>query len=143
LFKYVGFVAPYLQLYDEFTGYETLEILAKIRGLKNFGERIESVLRSVNLYNRRNDIVRGYSSGMKQRLKYACALLHEPIVLVLDEPTANLDSEGVDMAWSIAREQKSKGILIVATNEPDEIQMCDEVINLDELKLKSRERVVK
>jgi heme exporter protein A len=143
LFKYVGFVAPYLQLYDEFTGYETLEILAKIRGLKNFGERIWSVLKSVNLYNRRNDIVRGYSSGMKQRLKYACALLHEPIVLVLDEPTANLDSEGVDMVWSIAREQKSKGILIVATNEPDEIQMCDEVINLDELKLKSRERVVK
>ncbi len=142
-FKYVGFVAPYLQLYDEFTGYENLEILARIRGLKKFGEKIESVLNRVNLYNRRHDLVRGYSSGMKQRLKYACALLHDPIVLILDEPTANLDAEGVDMVWSIAQEQKSKGILIVATNEPNELQMCDEVINLDELKLKAREKVVK
>ena len=104
-FKFVGFVAPYLQLYD--------------------------------------DLVRGYSSGMKQRLKYACALLHDPIVLILDEPTSNLDSEGVEMVWAIAEEQKKNGILIVATNEPEELKMCDEVINLDELKLKMKRQIVK
>ncbi len=142
-FKYIGFVAPYLQLYDEFTGYENLEILARIRGLKNYKSKIEEVLKRVNLYARRDDLVRGYSSGMKQRLKYACALLHEPIVLILDEPTSNLDAEGVEMVWAIAREQKKKGILIVATNEAEELQMCEEVINLDELKLKSREQIVK
>jgi len=142
-FKYIGFVAPYLQLYDEFTGYENLEILARIRGLKNYKNKIEEVLKRVNLYARRDDLVRGYSSGMKQRLKYACALLHEPIVLILDEPTSNLDAEGVEMVWKIAQEQKKKGILIVATNEAEELQMCEEVINLDELKLKSREQIVK
>ena len=142
-FKYVGFVAPYLQIYDEFTGYENLEILARIRGLKNYKEKIEDVLKRVNLYSRRYDLVRGYSSGMKQRLKYACALLHEPILLILDEPTSNLDIEGVEMVWAIAEEQKKKGILIVATNEPEELQMCDDVINLDELKQRVRNQIVR
>ncbi|CUT04457.1 hypothetical protein JGI24_01498 [Candidatus Kryptobacter tengchongensis] len=80
---------------------------------------------------------------MKQRLKYACALLHEPILLILDEPTSNLDIEGVEMVWAIAEEQKKKGILIVATNEPEELQMCDDVINLDELKQRVRNQIVK
>lgn len=142
-FKYVGFVAPYLQLYDEFTGYENIEILARIRGLRNYKEKINEVLELVNLYSRRNDLVRGYSSGMKQRLKYACALLHEPMVLILDEPTSNLDSEGVEMVWALAEKQKKKGILIVATNEPEELQMCDDVVNLDELKQKVKNQIVR
>ncbi|MEN3038361.1 MAG: ABC transporter ATP-binding protein [Candidatus Kryptonium sp.] len=142
-FKYVGFVAPYLQLYDEFTGYENIEILAKIRGLRNYKEKINQILELVNLYSRRNDLVRGYSSGMKQRLKYACALLHEPTVLILDEPTSNLDSEGVEMVWALAEKQRKNGILIVATNEPEELQMCDDVINLDELKQKVKNQIVR
>lgn len=142
-FKFIGFVAPYLQLYDEFTGYENLEILAKIRGVKDYRRKIEDILERVNLYTRRNDLVRGYSSGMKQRLKYACALLHEPVVLILDEPTSNLDPEGVEMVWAMAEEQKKKGILIIATNEPEELKICDEVINLDELKLRTKRQIVK
>lgn len=133
-FRYVGFVAPYLQLYDEFTGYENLELSAKMRGLKNYDRKISEVLNLVGLYTRRNDLVRGYSSGMKQRLKYAFALLHEPPVLILDEPSSNLDSEGVELVWKIAAEQKEKGILIVATNEADEIKMGEEILNLDEIK---------
>jgi len=142
-YKYVGFVSPYLQVYDEFTGYENLEMLARMRGLRNCRGKIDEVLNRVNLYSRRDDLVRGYSSGMKQRLKYACALLHEPPLLILDEPTSNLDVEGVEMVWAIAEEQKKRGILIIATNEPDELKMCDRVINLDELKLKMKEQIVR
>ncbi len=140
-YKYVGFVAPYLQLYDEFTGYENLEFFARMRGLKNYRDKIEEVLYRVNLLSRKDDFVRGYSSGMKQRLKYACALLNDPFLLILDEPTSNLDSEGVKMVWTIAEEQKKKGILLIATNEPDELKMCEKVINLDELKLKMKEQI--
>ncbi len=142
-FKYVGFVAPYLQIYDEFTGYENLEILAKLRGMKNYKTRVYDVLNRVNLFSRKDDLVRGYSSGMKQRLKYALALLHEPPLLILDEPTSNLDPEGVEMVWAIAEEQKRKGVLIIATNEPNELKMCEKIINLDELKLKMKEQVAK
>ncbi len=142
-FKYVGFVAPYLQIYDEFTGYENLEILAKLRWMKNYKARVYDILNRVNLFSRKDDLVRGYSSGMKQRLKYALALLHEPPLLILDEPTSNLDPEGVEMVWAIAEEQKRKGILIIATNEPGELKMCERVINLDELKLKMKEQIAK
>ncbi len=142
-FKYVGFVAPYLQIYDEFTGYENLEILAKLRGMKNYKTRVYDVLNRVNLFSRKDDLVRGYSSGMKQRLKYALALLHEPPLLILDEPTSNLDPEGVEMVWAIAEEQKRKGVLIIATNEPNELKMCEKIINLDELKLKMKAQVAK
>lgn len=142
-FKYVGFVAPYLQIYDEFSGYENLEMLAKIRGMKNYKDEIYEILNRVNLFSRKDDLVRGYSSGMKQRLKYALALLHKPPLLILDEPTSNLDPEGVEMVWAIAEEQKRNGILIIATNEPDELKMCEKVINLDELKLKMKEQIAK
>ncbi len=142
-FKYVGFVAPYLQIYDEFSGYENLEIIAKIRGMKNYKDKIHEILNRVNLFSRKDDLVRGYSSGMKQRLKYALALLHKPPLLILDEPTSNLDLEGVEMVWAIAEEQKRNGILIIATNEPGEVKMCEKVINLDELKLKMKEQIVK
>ncbi len=142
-FKYVGFVAPYLQIYDEFTGYENLEILAKLRWMRNYKARVYDILNRVNLFSRKDDLVRGYSSGMKQRLKYALALLHEPPLLILDEPTSNLDPEGVEMVWAIAEEQKRKRILIIATNEPGELKMCERVINLDELKLKMKEQIAK
>ena len=75
---------------------------------------------------------------MKQRLKYAFALIHEPEVLILDEPTANLDPEGVELVWTIAKEQRERGILIVATNEAQEMAMCETEINLDQLKLKKK-----
>jgi len=57
---------------------------------------------------------------MKQRLKYAFALLHNPIVLILDEPTSNLDEEGIEFVQRIVKQQKEEGVLIVATNDKEE-----------------------
>jgi heme exporter protein A len=68
---------------------------------------------------------------MKQRLKYACAILHGPQVLILDEPTANLDVEGKAIARAVFEEQRQRGIAIVATNEPQELAWSTSVINLD------------
>ena len=71
-------------------------MFARIRGLRsNLIQDSERLLKKFGIYERRNDEVRTYSSGMKQRLKYAAALLHTPEILVLDEPTANLDEEGI------------------------------------------------
>ncbi|TAK63966.1 MAG: ABC transporter ATP-binding protein, partial [Bacteroidetes bacterium] len=133
-FKYCGFVSPYLQMYDEFTALENLHFVKKIRGVQASDEFILSLLERVNLSAAKNQLVRTYSSGMKQRLKYAFGLLHQPPILMLDEPTANLDSEGKATVHAIVEEQKQKGILIVATNEPDEIKWGDTIINLDEFK---------
>lgn len=127
----IGLVSPYLQLYDEFSALENLELLSQIRSNDfAFAERAEEGLRLVGLWDRRHDFVRTYSSGMKQRLKYAFALLHRPSILVLDEPTANLDADGVSIVKRVVGQQKESAILIVATNDEDEAAWCRQRILL-------------
>ena len=130
-FNYLGFVAPYLQLYDEFTGLENLQLFRNIRGLNTSKESLEELLCSVNLLERRNDFVRTYSSGMKQRLKYAFALFHNPPILILDEPRSNLDAEGIATAYKIIEEQQQHGIVIIATNDDDDLAHCKHIIDLN------------
>ncbi|SRR5260221_7575066 len=130
-YKYTGFVSPYLNLYDEFTGYENLEITSRIRG--DSAENINDVLQQVGLYERKNDLLRIYSSGMKQRLKLAFAVLHKPVILLLDEPTSNLDKDGITIVTEIAQAQKEKGILIIATNDEYEKSLCTKEININSL----------
>jgi heme exporter protein A len=122
---HIGLVSPYLQMYDEFTGLENLEVLSRIRADHDITDAvITDALKNVGLWERRNDYVRTYSSGMKQRLKYAFAMLHRPEVLILDEPTSNLDAEGIAMVERCVKEQSSRGMLIVATNDPEEATWC-------------------
>jgi heme exporter protein A len=130
-YRYIGFVSPYLNLYDEFTGYENLLITTKIRGASP--DNINDVLRKVGLYDRRNDLLRIYSSGMKQRLKLAFAVLHDPKILLLDEPTSNLDKEGIAVVTQLTNEQKQKGILLIATNDEYERSLCEQEININKL----------
>jgi heme exporter protein A len=127
-YKYIGFVSPYLNLYDEFTGYENLHFVTKLRGLKS--GIIDDVLKRVGLFERRHDLVKIYSSGMKQRLKLAFAIIHSPLILMLDEPTSNLDSEGISAVDNIAEEYKHGRILIIATNDEHERSLCKSDINL-------------
>src|SRR5690606_32287532 len=130
--KYSGMSAPYISLYDELSGKENLEFFA---GLKNVSlSNVEPLLKRAGIYNSRNKTVKNYSSGMKQRLKLCFALLNEPVVLILDEPMTNLDSEGNEFVRAICEEQKQKGILIIATNNPDETALCSEILNVEDFK---------
>jgi heme exporter protein A len=131
VYDHVGFIAPYLQLYEEFTAWENLDLGRRIRGLKVPDGMLLALLERVDLHDRKNHLVRTYSSGMKQRLKYAFALLHQPPLLILDEPTSNLDAEGVQIVHEIMKEQVEKGILIVATNEAEDLLYCTRTLDLD------------
>lgn len=128
-YNYIGFVSPYLNLYDEFTGYENLHFVTKLRGLKS--GIIDDVLKRVGLFERRHDLVKIYSSGMKQRLKLAFSIIHNPLILMLDEPTSNLDAEGIKVVDNIAEEYKHERILIIATNDEHERSLCKSDINLN------------
>ena len=122
---HIGFVSPYLNLYDEFTALENLQILSRIRtASRQQNERIKELLTLVGLWDRRDDFVGTFSSGMKQRLKYAFALLHNPEVLILDEPTSNLDADGIEVIKKIILEQKKRNILVIATNDKEEATWC-------------------
>jgi len=129
--NHIGFVAPYLQLYDEFTGSENLLLACHVRGRRGMSVDSESLLRRVGLFAYKDDRVGTYSSGMKQRLKYAFALLHGPALLILDEPMSNLDEAGIQVVVEIIEEQKQVGIVVVATNDADEARLCEENVDLN------------
>jgi heme exporter protein A len=76
------------------------------------------------------DELRTYSSGMLQRAKYVMALIHQPEILILDEPTSNLDEEGVRIVYELIKKQMKDKILILATNEPEEFKFGDKQISL-------------
>lgn len=134
LHNYLGFVSPYLFLYDEFTAEENLVHFANIRGIKFDRERSGFLLNKLNLYERREDLVRGYSSGMKQRLKFIFALLHNPKLIILDEPTSNLDSEGKEKVYELISGGAKENLIIIASNEDSDLSLCGKVINIEEYK---------
>jgi heme exporter protein A len=128
---WIGLVSPYMQLYDEFSAEENLQLACAMRGRRWNAAAIHALLKKVFLYERRSDAVRTFSSGMKQRMKYAFALVHRPPILILDEPTTNLDAEGIQMVKEIMREQQEQGILIVATNDVTDVERCDLQVDLN------------
>ena len=134
LHNHIGFVSPYLVLYDEFTALENLNHFAKIRDVKFNKEKIDYLLNKFLLFNRKDDFVKTYSSGMKQRMKFIFALMHSPQLLILDEPTSNLDTEGKESVYSIIKEEGLNNIVIVASNEESDLALCGEIIKLEQFK---------
>jgi len=116
----VSLVAPYLNLYDQLSGEENLQFFASVRGGSITGKEIESLLEKVGLANRGLDLVSTYSTGMKQRLKYAVALSNIPKFLFLDEPMSALDDDGKSIVIEVIDEFRDKCIIVLATNEKEE-----------------------
>ena len=133
----VGFVAPYFNVYEGFSAYENLEFVAKVRRLEEAKKRIQEVLEQVSLSKRSEDLVKTYSSGMRQRLKLGVAILTNPPLLLLDEPTTTLDIAGIEIVQRLMHNQIEKGgLLVMATNNPDEVSWCDSAIAIEEFRKK-------
>lgn len=128
----IALVAPYLNLYGNLTGEENLKFFATVSGRNITGKDINELLETVGLAGRGSDFVSGYSSGMAQRLKYAVALFKQPQFLFLDEPTSNLDAAGKKIVFEIVERQRSKSIIIIATNEVKEIDLAQQQIRVDQ-----------
>lgn len=127
--RHVGFVAPYLNLYEEFSPLELLLLLTEMRGDKFSEERAMKLLEHFRLEERRNEAIRSFSSGMKQRCKYLCALQHEPPLLILDEPMTNLDATGIEAVEVIIKaHQASGGALLIATNDARDLALCSSTL---------------
>jgi ABC-type multidrug transport system ATPase subunit len=134
LHEQIGFVSPYLVLYDEFTAEENLKMALKIRGINPDDEKISSLLNDFNLYERRNDLLKAYSSGMKQRIKFIFALAHNPTCLIFDEPTSNLDILGKDTVYKIIEREAKTKLIILASNEESDLALCSETIFVENYK---------
>ncbi|NOX64762.1 MAG: ABC transporter ATP-binding protein [Chlorobi bacterium] len=134
LHDHLGFVSPYLVLYDEFTAEENLTHFLKIRGIEIDNEKIKTLLNDFSLYGRRNDLLKAYSSGMKQRMKFIFSLIHSPELLILDEPTSNLDIEGKDKVYEIIERESKNKLIVIASNEESDLALCKEIIYVEEYK---------
>lgn len=109
----IGLSTLELSLYAQMSAVEHLEFAGKMRGCD---PRSAELLERVGLDP---DVLAGQmSTGMKARLRMALAVQHQPKVLLLDEPGAGLDAAGRELAETICREQRARGVLVVATNDP-------------------------
>lgn len=124
----IGFMAQSDALYEELSSLENLKFFGKIYGLKGkeLKNRIDKVISLVNLNDDLKKIVSNYSGGMKRRLSLATALLHDPEILILDEPTVGIDPVLRRDIWEELKNLKASGkTIIVTTHVMDEAEKCD------------------
>ncbi len=125
----IGVLPQETALYDEVTPVQNLRFAAALYGIHRPDARITEVLELVGLRSRANDPVRGFSGGMKRRLAIARALLHDPPLLILDEPTVGVDVEARHQIWAHVRSLRAGGrTVVLTTNYLDEAEaLCDRV----------------
>jgi len=128
---HIGIVAPAMSVYEELTARENLLFFARVRGLDSDRADVDRLIEQVGLDPERTTPVVGYSTGMRQRLKIAQAILHEPDVLFLDEPGSNLDPAGQDWleGWVAAFAGGGKTV-VLATNDRREMEWGAERVEL-------------
>lgn len=135
----IGFVLESDGLYDNMTAEENLAFYSRIYGLPKAGERFDKLLGMVDLENRAKDRVSTYSKGMRQRLALARAMVHNPEVLVMDEPTAGVDPSGqIEMRQimlDVAR--KENKTIFLSSHNLDEVQrICNRIALIDRGEIK-------
>ena len=132
--KHVGFVLEADGLYENLNAGDNLVYYAKLYGVTQFASRIGAVLAQVNLQDRMRDKVGTYSKGMRQRLALARAMLHNPDVLILDEPTAGVDPSGQIEVRQLVLEmaQKEGKTVLFSSHNLDEVQrICRRIALID------------
>ena len=131
----VGYLAEVPYLYEKLTGAEFLRFVGGLHGLTDAesDERAERLLALFDLGEKRDELVQGYSRGMRQKLGLSAALLHEPRVLLLDEPLAGFDPRSAARAEEVLRELCGRGVSVLMCTHVLEIaeRMCDRIGILD------------
>jgi len=127
----VGVMPQQNLLYQSLTCAETLFFLARIYGIakSNRAQRVKDALAAVNLGDRADDVVGDLSGGMQRRLSLAAAIIHQPKLVVLDEPSTGLDIEARYEVWELIRSLKQQGVTVLLTTHLlDEVErLCDRI----------------
>ena len=127
--RQIGLVSHKTLLYDDLSAEENLRFYARMYDVPDAGARMETVLRQVGLWGRQRDPVRTYSRGMQQRLAIARAMLHDPPVLLLDEPDTGLDQHAAAMLNDLLRQTGAmrRTVLMTTHNLERGLELGDRV----------------
>ncbi|HEV2354900.1 MAG TPA: ATP-binding cassette domain-containing protein, partial [Puia sp.] len=136
-YRQLSLSAPYLELIEEMTA---MEFLRFHHAFKPFlaSHSPSGILDTVGLATAAEKQIRFFSSGMKQRLKLAQAIYSDTSAILLDEPCTNLDAEGVALYQSIIRQNGNDRLVIVSSNDPQEYDFCETVLDIRRYKQPQR-----
>lgn len=133
VFNYLALSAPYLELIEEFTLAEVLsfhfEFKERLNNISN-----QELIALLNMGSSKNKQIKYFSSGMKQRVKLALAFCSDTPILLLDEPTSNLDEEGIAWYHSLVSKFTNDRLVIVCSNQAHEYSFCQEQIRISDFK---------
>lgn len=136
--RLVGYMPQLHSLYAELSAKQNVEFFARIYNLSGAerARRVEEVLRLVDMWPRRNDAVHKLSGGMKQRVSLACAIVHQPPLLLLDEPTVGLDPELRVTFWEHFTTLTRQGVtIIISSHSMDDAAHCERLAFMREGKI--------
>jgi len=134
IYTYISFAAPYLDLVEEFTLQETIDFHFKFKGYYP-GLSAADLLSVLGLAKSQDKALKYFSSGMKQRTKLALACCTDSPLLLLDEPTSNLDKQGIEWYHGLIRDFAANKLVIVGSNQENEYSFCDNLISITDYKV--------
>ncbi|RYF09127.1 MAG: ATP-binding cassette domain-containing protein [Flavobacteriales bacterium] len=133
IFSHISLAAPYLDLIEEFTLQETIDFHFQFKAYQA-GFNSAVVLDLLALSKAEDKPLKYFSSGMKQRTKLALAFCTDTPILVLDEPTSNLDSQGTDWYLGLVERFAKNRLVLVGSNQPYEYEFCKQHLNIIDYK---------
>lgn len=133
MFRSVSFCAPYLELIEEMNLVEFFDFHGSFKPFINAFNTTD-IIRIIGLDKSADKQIRYYSSGMKQRVKLAQAILSQTPAIFLDEPCTNLDAAGIDLYHAMIRDYGANRLILVSSNDPAEYRFCNEKLSMQELK---------
>lgn len=133
VYRHISYAAPYIELIEEFTLEEALRFHTQVKPLRD-GLTYAQFFDLLELSKSRAKEIRFFSSGMKQRLKLALAICSDTPILLLDEPTTNLDLKAIDWFHALYRTHASGRTVAIASNDPADLALCDKQISILDFK---------
>jgi len=134
VFTHLSLAAPYLELIEEFTMSEMVDFHFRFKSFKQGMDKAQ-LIELLNLPKSTNKLIKYFSSGMKQRLKLALAFCADTPMLMLDEPTSNLDTQGVDWYLSLVQQFAAGRLTIVCSNQEHEYGFCTHRLSIVDYKV--------
>lgn len=132
-YKHIAITAPYLELIEEFTLSELVKFHSQFKPLRA-GINRQDFVDLIQLQHAKDKHIKYFSSGMKQRLKLGLVFYSEASVLFLDEPTTNLDAQGISWYKNALENNIKDRICVICSNQPYEYEICTQTLNLTDFK---------